>query len=158
MKTPIRMFVVGAAVSGALAAVAQTGAISPSGKRAEVLARLDAVLAQIELPPVKVAGLKDPFHPAAADLRESVAPRDSAPVASRSENELVTLLAAKLQPTGTFVIGGEPFLLFGEKRQKKGDKLTLVHEGVEYAIEIVNIENNQFRIRYKNEETTRPVK
>lgn len=134
-------------------------AISPLANRTAVLDRLRAVVAPVAPSGVDFATLKDPFHPPAADLRDLREQAPTAPVAAqRSDAEVLATLSAGLKPTGSVVLGGEPLLLFGEKRQKIGDKLNVAHEGVEYTIEIVNIENNQFRIRYKNEELTRPVK
>lgn len=140
-------------------AAGQSLAISPAKNRQALLSRLDAVVASLA-PPARpgFAALKDPFHPDARDLRE--APKESAPVATaaQTDQEVLAAIVGRLHPTGSVVLGGEPILLFGERRQKIGDKLTQTHDGVEYVVEIVNIENNQFRIRYKNEELTRPVK
>jgi hypothetical protein len=56
------------------------------------------------------------------------------------------------------MLGGEPYLLFTERRQKIGDKLVVVVDKVEYAVEIVSITNNRFRIRYNGQEAERPIK
>lgn len=159
MNTPrllLLLAVTGCTVTG----LSAQSAISTRQSRQGVLERL-RVLTQPATPSnVDYATLKDPYHPPAADLRDvrETPVATTTTVAQRSDAELLTVLSGLLKPTGSMTLGGEPLLLFGEKRQKKGDKLTLAHEGVEYVIEIVNIENNQFRIRYKNEELTRPVK
>ena len=56
------------------------------------------------------------------------------------------------------MLGGEPYLLFTERRQKIGDKIAVSLEGVEYTVEIVNIANNRFRIRYQDREAERTIK
>ena len=56
------------------------------------------------------------------------------------------------------MLGGEPYLLFTERRQKIGDKVSVTLDGVEYAVEIVSIAGNRFRIRYNGKEAERTIK
>lgn len=106
----------------------------------------------------KVAVSKDPFNPPPADLRDAVAGAKEGEATARNPAELVGLLVERIQPTGSMMLGGEPYLLFTERRQKIGDKIGVSLEGVEYSVEIVNITNNRFRIRYQDKEAERTIK
>ncbi len=101
---------------------------------------------------------KDPFNPPAADLRPDVGAGREGDTARHREAELPALLIARIQPTGSMTLGGEPYLLFTERRQKNGDKLTVELDGVEYVVEIVSIGTNRFRIRYNGKEAERTIK
>lgn len=108
--------------------------------------------------PQRIVVAVDPFAPPPANLKE-VDPSAKDPAAStRSAAELVALLAERIQPSGSMMLGGEPYLLFTERRQKIGDKMSVALEGVEYSVEIVSISNNRFRIRYQDREAERTIK
>lgn len=98
----------------------------------------------------------NPFDPPRANLRPEGDPEEKR--SDLSEADLVAALAAQLQPTGSLMLGGEPYLLFTERRQKIGDKVPVVLEKVEYTVEIVSIAGNRFRIRYNGREAERPIK
>ena len=104
-----------------------------------------------------IAPAKDPFNPPAADLRDTSAP-SRGDALHHSEDELPALLAARIQPTGSMMLGGEPYLLFTERRQKICDKVPVTLDGVEYVVEIVSIAGNRFRIRYNGKEAERTIK
>lgn len=80
------------------------------------------------------------------------------PAGPRSARELVEAIAAGLKPTGSLVLRGEPTLLFGQKRVKAGDSLTITFEGAEYTVVITSIKAPNFTLRLNNEEFTRPIK
>lgn len=67
-------------------------------------------------------------------------------------------LADKLAPSGTAVIGGDPILLFGQKKLKVGDRLTITFEGVDYTLDITAIGRTTYTLRLNTEEITRPIK
>lgn len=132
-------------------------AISQPSAREKVLADLGKV--GVAGPAKSLAELsKDPFNPPAADLRPDVVSGRDGDAARHREEELPALLIAKIQPTGSMTLGGEPYLLFTERRQKNGDKLTVELDGVEYVVEIVSIGTNRFRIRYNGKEAERTIK
>ncbi len=101
---------------------------------------------------------KDPFFPPPEDLVEQQSPNGDGNAVRRSDEELVAALAAQVHPTGSLVLGGEPYLLFTERRQKNGDKLVVLLDRIEYVVEIVSISNNRFRIRYNDKEAERTIK
>jgi hypothetical protein len=67
-------------------------------------------------------------------------------------------IGASLKPSGSVTLGGEPTLIFGEKRVKAGGFLTITFEGSEYTLEIVSIDRPNFTLRLNREEFTRPIK
>ncbi|MFT3830073.1 MAG: hypothetical protein QM691_10260 [Opitutaceae bacterium] len=100
----------------------------------------------------------DPFNPPAANLRWDTSPESGGKVSTVPDDQLAKLLIDLVKPTGSIQLGGEPYLLFTERRQKIGDKLVVTLDKVEYVIEIVSIANNRFRIRYNGQEAERPIK
>ncbi len=80
------------------------------------------------------------------------------PAGPRSARDLIEAIAAGLKPSGSLVLRGEPVLLFGQKRVKAGDALTITFEGTEYTVVITAIKAPNFTFRLNNEEFTRPIK
>lgn len=76
----------------------------------------------------------------------------------RSDRELLQAIAASMKPSGSFVINGEPTLIFGQKRVKAGGSITIPYEGTDYVLEIVSIERPNFTVRLNREQFTRPIK
>lgn len=118
------------------------------------LGRLVAPASGKELPKPAL----DPFSPPESHLRDVVVTGKAGAGQARTDDELIQELAKAVQPTGMMMLGGEPSLLFTERRQKIGDKVAVQLDGVEYAVEIVSIANNRFRIRYNDKEAERTIK
>ena len=155
MRISRASFLLGGLLTGASPVWAQGGGIpisAPSVRDATLA--IAARLAEPDGPVQRETLSKDPFFPLASDLND-VAPKRGD---SLSAQERLDLIAAQINPTGSVELGGEPQLLFTEKRQKIGDKLTVSIDKVEYVVEIVSIEKNRFRIRYNGLETTRSIK
>jgi hypothetical protein len=91
---------------------------------------------------------------AAADESQAAANRAAIMASNRS---LLTALSEQLDPKGTFVLGGEPIILLGQKKLKVGERYPITFEGAVYELEITAIETTRFSVRYKNEEITRPI-
>jgi hypothetical protein len=141
--------------------------VSPA-KRQEILDQTKMLLVSKG----QVTPGKDPFHSEA--YGESIKSNQDAPVGTSddkpktdttptgplSPHDLLQAIATSpsLKPSGYFVIGGQPTLVFGQKRVKAGNSLTITFEGTEYAIEIVSIDRPNFTLRLNREEFTRPIK
>jgi hypothetical protein len=163
------------AVPAALAR-AEDAAVSQPTKRHASLTAAQTLLGQssVELP----ANAVDPFHsdafggvgPAGGD---SVGPgpgvtpggagtetpgKPAKPVGPRTGSDLLAAIAAGLKPSGYFILGGEPTLVFGQKRVKTGGLLTVTFEGTEYTLEVITITRTNFTLRLNREEYTRPIK
>lgn len=79
-------------------------------------------------------------------------------VGPRTERDILTGIASTLKPSGYFVLGGQPTLVFGQKRVKAGSMMTINFEGTEYTVEITAIDRTSFTLRLNREEYTRPIK
>src|SRR5688572_17437141 len=49
---------------------------------------------------------------------------------------LLELIASRINPSGTLILGGEPLLIFGQKRLRVGDRLTVTYDGLDYPLEL----------------------
>ncbi len=143
--------------------------LSPT-KRQEAVDQAKSLLAPREAPPPP----SDPFHPAA--FYELIAASGRVPGATtavsdnlgtnrtttaqgpRSPRDLLQAIAAGLKPSGFFVLGGQPTLVFGQKRVKAGGFMTITFEGADYTVEIASIDRPNFTLRLNREEFTRPIK
>jgi len=76
----------------------------------------------------------------------------------RTDRDILTGIAATMKPTGYFVLGGQPTLVFGQKRVNAGSAMTIKFEGSDYNVEITAIDRTSFTLRYNREEYTRPIK
>jgi hypothetical protein len=108
----------------------------------------------------EMAQMRNPFEVILANAPVVVSTSvEVAPVAPRyNDRQILETIAPKVNPTGTARIGTTDYLLFGQKRLKEGEMLTITYEGSAYLIEIVSIERNNFRIRLNSEELVRPIK
>ena len=171
MKTLIgNLILILALVAAGAAPAAEGEAVVNPTKRQEVLSLAKTLLAT---PSPAVVG-KDPFH--SEEYAASIAggagggglpttstdttPTKVTPVGPRSPRELLQAIATSpsLKPSGFFVLGAQPTLVFGQKRVKAGGLLTITFEGTEYPLEIVSIVPPHFTLRLNREEFTRPIK
>ena len=140
--------------------------LSPA-KRTEAIEQAKALLAAKD----KAAEIKDPFHSIAYNETlaaitgrgaAAAAPGESgvarATPGPRSNRDLLQAIAANLQPSGFFILGDEPTLVFGQKRVKAGGTITIRFEDADYTLEIASIERPNFTLRLNREEFTRPIK
>ncbi len=172
MKTYLTR-IIGAAflLLGGAAAAAGDTVLSPA-KRQEALERGKALIAPREITTIAV----NPFYPTA--FAEAVAgmgraspgtttPANDgggeaavtrAPAGPRTDRELLQAIAAALKPSGFFTLGGQPTLVFGQKRVKAGGNVTINFEGADYTVEITAITPPNFTLRLNREEFTRTIK
>ncbi len=103
------------------------------------------------------ASVADPFHSEA--FGDAKAPdKPGTPISIAPKIPVLEAIAQRLKPSGYFVLGGQPTLVFGEKRVKAGGFLTITFEGTEYTLEITAIDRANFTLRLNREEFTRPIK
>lgn len=165
--------IIGAAfvLLGGAAAAAGDTVLSPA-KRQEALERGKALIAPREITAIAV----NPFYPAAFAEAVSGMGRVSpgtttpandgggeaavtrAPTGPRTDRELLQAIAAGLKPSGFFTLGGQPTLVFGQKRVKAGGSVTINFEGADYTVEITTITPPNFTLRLNREEFTRTIK
>jgi len=144
-----------------------TSVLSPT-KRQEVVDQATKFLAPRDMPAVT----SDPFHPAGFEelIAESgrppgttggTTPRDGAPTqptGPRNDRDLLQSIGAGLKPSGFYILGGQPTLVFGQKRVKAGGSLTITFEGTEYTLVVTTIAPPNFTLRLNREEFTRTIK
>lgn len=134
---------------------ASANTVSNPAKRAETLEKAKDLLTE----KTPVLSTKNPFNPEGfGENQEDVGPVAQVIPGPRSNRELLQEIGSSLKPSGFFVIGGEPTLVFGQKRVKAGGLLTITFEGNEYTLEIVSIDRPNFTLRLNREEFTRPIK
>jgi hypothetical protein len=103
-------------------------------------------------------GLTNPFSMSGRTLnRISVKPKSGIAKKIYTDSEIVKAVAAKINPSGIVRINGEDYLLFGQKRLKVGDILTINYENESYPIIISAIKNNQFTVRLNSEEIVKSI-
>jgi len=142
---------------------AQGRGVSTPESRTAVLERARASLAERPAATAEdYRSLKDPFNPPETDLKDLVVdnsfrPKDTAPKLM-SDSEVLSVLAGSITPTGAVELGGEPYLLFGEKRLKTGDRYTVTKDGVDYAVIINSIETSRYSLRYNSQVLFRQIK
>lgn len=145
--------------AGAAVAAAQVQPVIAPAKRAEALALAGSLLAARDAAP---AAVKNPFHTDAFASGQGPGPAaDTAaagPAAPRTGRDLLASIAEGLRPSGFFVLGGAQTLVFGQKRVKAGERLTINFEGQEYTVVITAISPPNFTFRLGNEEFTRPIR
>ncbi len=79
-------------------------------------------------------------------------------IAPPSVYELLSTIAPQINPTGSITLGGQPLLLFGQKKVKVGDQLPIIFDGERYTLIISRIESFNFTLRLGAAEVTRPIK
>ncbi len=106
------------------------------------------------------AGLVDPYNPPGFGAPPASTPSKPGEVAHTvaSDREILEKIAASIAPSGMMSFGGQPLLLFREKKLKVGDSLTITFEGKDYVVVIAGIDQSSFKIRLNREEITRPIK
>ena len=172
MKTPSPsavglILVLAAATWAGPVRAAKVSDVQTPTKRQELLDQAKKLLAPREAVPPAF----DPFHSEAFnDLIAAshgggtttggeIAGTHAAPAPGpRSPHGLLQAIATGLKPSGFFVLGGEPTLVFGQKRVKAGGFVTITFEGTEYTLEVISINLPNFTIRLNREEFTRPIK
>ncbi len=147
-----------ACLSLGTALVANT--VSSPAKRQEALDKAKDLLGDKPM----VSTTKNPFTPEGFGEGQPEATKNgpsnvpTVQTGPRSGRDLLQAIGASLKPSGFFVLGGEPTLVFGQKRVKSGGLLTITFEGSEYTLEIVSINQPNFTLRLNREEFTRPIK
>lgn len=154
-------FVALAAAAGS-ANSAPTSDLTTPAKRAQVVETAER-LAQIPTLDPLPATLPQPFHPPGFDQPDAseVKPSSSSPGAAAdpaTDRDVLTKIAARIRPSGIINLGGEPLLIFGQKRLKIGDHLIVTLEKTDYDVEITAIDTTTYTLRLNRDEITRSLK
>jgi len=164
-----RIFLLGgllALVAGEALAAAARSDVPPVARRSAIL---ELAMRFAEAPTVApvASDLVQPFNPVAfgqpdpEELRAIAAARAAAAVAAgQSQGKpagVLERIAERISPSGTLHLGGEQYLIFGQKRLRVGDLLTVTFEGQDYPLELVAIDRVTFTLRHEREQITRRI-
>ena len=94
---------------------------------------------------------------AAAQAAQAAAQAQAKPAKPTTDLGLLELIAGKINPSGTLILGGEPLLIFGQKRLRVGDRLTVTYDGLDYNLELAAIDRTTFTLRLNRDEITRRI-
>lgn len=138
---------------------AQRADIFPPARRAASVEQAAKLLEQPVVPAV-LPSTKNPFAPPDFDRVDPVEAPPSASPAQRTRTlrEVLELIAASLNPTGTAMLRDQPILLFGARQMKIGDRIPATLDGAQYTVEITGIERTSFTVRLNDEQISRPIK
>lgn len=148
-------------LAGTTTVMAQVAPVIAPEKRVESLATVNHLLAPRDS--AAPLNLKNPFHSdafaAIVNPGERAEANRSEPAAGpRSSRDLMATIAEGLRPSGFFILGRDPTLVFGQKRVKAGDAMTITFDGREFTVVITTITPPNFTFRLGNEEFTRPIR
>lgn len=151
------------------AARAASDLTSPQRRQASV--EIGERLARRAPPPELPVDLPSPFNPVGFDLPDpdvvaaEQAKREAAAAATgtvgsgpATDREVIDVLALRLNPSGTVIIGGKSLLIIDRNRFEVGTKFTVTYEERDYELQLISIDRTTFTLRYRGEETTRPIK
>jgi hypothetical protein len=141
--------------------------VSTTDKRKVSVEKASAIAKQIK-PTVLPTTINQPFAPPGFDLtdaEEAAAAAAAARLANPngpvtapvSDHQLLEDITAKVHPGGTVTMGGRPLLMFGNSFVKIGSHFTVTYKGMDYDLELTQIDSTNFTLRYKNDEITRPI-
>ena len=141
--------------------------IAPIAARQEAVALAQRLLEQNAISALS-ADVVNMFNPAAfgrpdaeelaameaARAAEAAASAKSKPT---SDAGLLSLIAERVVPSGTVTLNNEPLLIFGQKRLRVGDRLTVTYDGRDYTLELTEIQRFTFTLRLNRAEITRRI-
>jgi hypothetical protein len=161
-------------VWGGLGAAAKGGAPRAPPPPRQATVELAEKLTRPPVPAPVPDDLVSPFNPpnfsqpdpeeakatAAAGVRAAAsAVGAQAPAGPATDRELLENIAARIQPTGSVVLGGRRQLTFpNAKRVSTGEVIIVNYNGQDYELDVVAINPPTFTLRLRGEEITRPIK
>ncbi len=168
MKTSRSTLVLSIALIAPLMGFAQGADLASPNKRDESVERALALLAAPEFlsqPDTLVSPFAppnfdqpDPGELLAQQAAAAASLAASGPSRPMGPRGVLEMLAERIVPSGILKMGGQSILLFGQKKLKVGDGLTITFDGINYDLDIITIGNTNFTLRYQGEEITRSIK
>ncbi len=157
------------AALGSAVRAAAAGADVPPPEKRRVIVDLAEHLARPAGPAPLAAGLVQPFNPVAfgqpdpEELRaianaQAAANAANAQAKPSTDRDLLNAIAVRITPSGIMILGGEPRLIFAQKRLRIGDALTVSYDGHDYTLELTAIDRTTYTLRLNRDEITRPIK
>ena len=142
---------------------AQRSDVLPASRRIKTVEEAAALADRAPAAPLE-ENLNSPFYPNNLKPKDEPVSTDPnsgqvvVPTGPSSNYELLETIGPELTPSGTMVLGGEPLLLFGQKKIRVGGELPIIYEGKRYTLTVSAIESSFFTLRLGEAEYTRPIK
>lgn len=136
-----------------------SGQVSRAEDREAVLARAERFVARpVEIGASRADNTPDPFY-AAEVIAQQIAAAEAELEAEQVVNappsvpdrEILKQLAEQIRPSGVLKFGSDSHLLFGERRIKSGDFLTIKYQGENYSLQVMKVETHAFMLRLNEE-------
>jgi len=153
----------------ALSAQKSTSDLLPPVRR-QASVDIAALLTRPPEPLPVPADLRDPFNPpdfnqpdpSQAGNQGGTAPTElpgapAEPARPAGDRDVLEMLAAQIRPTGMILLRNAPRLIISNKPFEVGTRFTVTYNGQDYELELTAIDRTTFTLRYRNEETTRPI-
>jgi hypothetical protein len=143
------------------AAAVQADMDSPDKRKAIVdtadkLAKVPPVPEKLDLKsdPFNIPGFDLPDQDEKAAKAQAAGTQVEAPL---SDSEILDKIAAKIVPSGTIFVGGQPMLMFGKKFVKVGSHFLVTFSGSDYDLVLTSIDRTTFTLALNRAKTTRPI-
>ena len=75
-----------------------------------------------------------------------------------TDRQLLETLAGRIPNASTIIRGGKAMLLVGGKMLEIGSEFVVGYNGQDYELKLTAIDRTTFTLRYRGEETTRPLR
>ena len=95
---------------------------------------------------------------AAAGIRPTGPAGPAKPAGPVGDRELLEVIAARIQPTGSVNFSGKSLLTFPGKTVGVGQSFLVTYNGQDHELELIAVERTTFTLRLRGEEITRPIK
>jgi hypothetical protein len=102
-------------------------------------------------------GKPDAEELAAIAAAQAAEAANSAKAKPATDSDLLERIAGRIVPSGTVTLGDEALLVFGQKRLRVGDRLTVTYDGKDYDLELTAIQRLTFTLRLNRAEITRRI-
>lgn len=102
-------------------------------------------------------GQPDPEELAAIEAAKAAETAALAKNKPATDADLLQHLSERITPSGMVTMNGEQLLIFGQKKLRVGDTLTVTYDGKEYKVELTGIQRSTFSLRFNRAELTRRI-
>jgi hypothetical protein len=160
MRKSIVIFIVGLIPPVAVSAQDRVDVVAPQARMGVINSIKTLLTNDLVDDPAEDLSSRNPFNPVkpVKPVEDSIEHPASVLATPGSDRELLRKIADGITPSGTMQLGDVPILLFGQKKFKVGDSLTIIFEDNSYELQISAIERISFTLRLNNEEIIRPIK
>jgi hypothetical protein len=160
MRNSIFIFIIGLLPLVAVCAQDRVDVVAPQARMLSINTVKLLLTNNFNDDPAEDLNVRNPFDPIqpVKPVEDSIEQPATVLTTVGSDRDILRKIADGITPSGTMQLGDVPILLFGQKKLKVGDTLTIIFEDNSYELKISAIERISFTLRLNNEEITRPIK